>query len=114
MFLATLATLNFSLALFVGLLSTPLSFVGPSLSDSEGSGDQKSWIRKAFSVVTLQIVSPPVVLWIVSWAAGVKIADILAEASFGWNVNGMRTQVVIWCVWWPAWLTGSVLASLQI
>ena len=111
MFLATLATLNFSLSLFVGLLSTPLSFANPSLSEFEGSGDQNPWIKKGFSTVTLQILSPPVVLWVVSWATGAGVADILAEASFGWNVNGMRTQVVIWCVWWPAWLTGSILAS---
>jgi len=31
---------------------------------------------------------------------GVGIEGVLREASFGWWVSG---QVVVWCVWWPAW-----------
>jgi glycosylphosphatidylinositol transamidase len=34
---------------------------------------------------------------------------VLKEAAFGWDVWGMTTQVVVWCVWWPAWLVGMVL-----
>ncbi len=34
---------------------------------------------------------------------------MLKEAAFGWDVWGMNTQVVVWCVWWPAWVTGMVL-----
>jgi glycosylphosphatidylinositol transamidase len=33
---------------------------------------------------------------------------LLKEASFGWNVWGMYTPVVVWCLWWPAWLVGMV------
>lgn len=34
---------------------------------------------------------------------------VLKEAAFGWDVWGMNTQVVVWCVWWPAWIQGMVL-----
>ena len=111
MFLATLATLNFSLSLFVGLLSTPLSFIGPSVYSPDEEDTSQSRSRRTISSIVLQILSPPVVLWLASWSCGAGVSDILAEAAFGWKVNGLWTQVVIWCVWWPAWLTASVLVS---
>ena len=37
------------------------------------------------------------------------IQDLLTQAAFGWDVWGMNTQVVVWCVWWPAWLVGGIL-----
>ena len=37
------------------------------------------------------------------------IGEVLKEAAFGWDVWGMNTQVVVWCVWWPAWVVGMVL-----
>jgi len=99
MFLSSLATLNFSLALIVGLLSSPLSFVRPAG-------------RVAWSV-PLAIISPPAVLALTT--AVVKdgglapVGDVLREAAFGWNVMGMYTPVVVWCVWWPAWLVGNLV-----
>lgn len=39
------------------------------------------------------------------------MALVLREASFGWHVNGVWTLVVVWCVWWPAWLVGAVLSA---
>ena len=110
MFLATLATLNFSLSLFVGLLSTPLSFTGPS-PDEKQPTSTRSRTRRAISTLVLLLLSPPVVFYLASWACGARVGDVLAEAAFGWRVNGLWTQVVVWCVWWPAWLTGSVLVS---
>jgi glycosylphosphatidylinositol transamidase len=44
-----------------------------------------------------------------SWYWDLRIEEILKQAAFGWDVWGMNTQVVVWCVWWPAWLTGMVL-----
>lgn len=111
MFLATLATLNFSLSLFVGLLSTPLSFIGPTL---DSSGSEVSRKRNILATIGLQILSPPAVLWSLSWSSGTSISYMLSSAAFGWKVNGMWTQVVVWCIWWPAWLTGSVLTSVRL
>ena len=110
MFLATLATLNFSLSLFVGLLSTPLSFTGYSFSYSVDAKEVfPSPARKYVSILVLQLLSPTVVVWAVCYMWGVDLGEMLAEAAFGWKVNGLWTQVVIWCIWWPAWMLGGVL-----
>ena len=109
MFLATLATLNFSLSLFVGLLATPLSFLGKASYIPKGEDGALSQKQKLVSTAVLQIMSPPVVLCLVSLLSKSSVTALLAEAAFGWKVNGMWTQVVIWCIWWPAWLVGSVL-----
>jgi glycosylphosphatidylinositol transamidase len=99
MFLSSLATLNFSLALIVGLLSSPLSFVRPA--------------RHVAWSVPLAIISPPAVLALTAavWKHGglTAIGDVLREAAFGWDVMGMYTPVVVWCVWWPAWLVGNLV-----
>jgi glycosylphosphatidylinositol transamidase len=100
MFLSSLATLNFSLAFLVGLLSSPLTWIQP-LPDRP--------IIKVLLAILLVMMSPTVVLVGTSWAWGLGIGDVLKEAAFGWDVWGMNTQVVVWCVWWPAWVIGGVL-----
>lgn len=122
MFLATLATLNFSLAFLIGLLASPLSFIGPSLSPPSPSPSASSSVgpanksnsgqtKKYAGSILLQTLSPPVVAWVVCAWSGVDMGELLAEAAFGWKVSGLWTQVVVWCVWWPAWLVGAVLAN---
>lgn len=100
MFLSSLATLNFSLAFLVGLLASPLTFMEPWPSNIAMRGI--SW------VVTV-LVSPPVILCLGAVYSGLGVGYVLKEAAFGWDVFGMYTAVVIWCVWWPAWLVGSTL-----
>ena len=100
MFLSSLATLNFSLAFLVGLLSSPLTYIQP-VPDRP--------IIKILLVPLLAVISPTVVLAATSWAWGLGIGHVLKEAAFGWDVWGMNTQVVVWCVWWPAWVVGGVL-----
>lgn len=107
MFLSSLATLNFSLSLMVGLLSSPLSFVRP-------------WPRlpamRWVSSALLHLVAPTAVLagWSAYWhgveggLGGDGVGEVLREAAFGWRVWGMYTSVVVWGVWWPAWLVGAV------
>jgi len=100
MFLSSLATLNFSLALIIGLLSAPLSFVRPISS------------HPAVALVAgllLSLLTPGAVLAAGSWYWDVDVVMLLREAAFGWCVWGMRTGVVVWCVWWPAWLIGVVV-----
>lgn len=114
MFLATLATLNFSLAFLVGLLSTPLSFIGSSSSSNNDGRDPPRRTGIAVKVlwsVLLQLLSPPVVVFAACRVWGVDVGEVLAEAAFGWRVSGLWSQVVVWCVWWPAWLVGSVVVS---
>lgn len=98
MALSTLATLNFSLAFLVGLLASPLSFVQAPKSPA------MRWLLTA----GLNLVAPTVIVYAGAWAWDISVAEILKEASFGWNVWGMYTAVVIWCLWWPAWVVGVV------
>ena len=98
MSVATLATLNFSLAFLVGLLATPFTFVRTS---------RNIWIKLGLAGV-LTAIAPPVLLYSSSQFFGLSVSDILEEASFGWNVWGMYTSIVVWCVWWPAWVLGMV------
>ncbi|KFY33420.1 hypothetical protein V494_07634 [Pseudogymnoascus sp. VKM F-4513 (FW-928)] len=100
MFLSSLATLNFSLALLVGLLASPLTYVQPLA--------KKPLIAVAV-VVLINLLAPTVVLCIGSsyWALSIK--EILTEAAFGYDVWGMTTQFVVWFVWWPAWIVGAVV-----
>ena len=112
MFLATLATLNFSLAFLVGLLASPLSFAGqpfPTTSSEHSVSGGK--VRKIFMTLLLQLLSPPVVMLAACkvWEVGVEV--VLAEAAFGWKAHGLWTQVVVWCIWWPAWIVGGVVCS---
>ncbi|KAH6606307.1 hypothetical protein Trco_005460 [Trichoderma cornu-damae] len=95
--LATLSILNFSLAFLVGLLATPLTFVQPTRNLAN------RWILAILLILT----SPPVVISSTAWTSGVALSEVLKAASLGWNVWGMYTPIVIWCVWWPAWLIGA-------
>lgn len=104
LYLSSLATLNFSLAFLIGLLATPLTFIYPTPSTTA-----LKFILKAMLALLLTVIAPTAVLVIGSWALGWSIEDVLAEAAYGWDVWGMNTQVVVWCVWWPAWVIGGIL-----
>ncbi|KAI1412696.1 Glycosylphosphatidylinositol:protein transamidase, GAA1 component [Hypoxylon sp. FL1857] len=104
MFLSSLATLNFSLAFIIGLLSSPLSFTQPWPSSPVA--------RYAYSVF-LHALSPPAVVLVGSLLGGVSVQDVLREAAFGWHVWGLYTPLVVWCVWWPAWLVGELIVLGQ-
>lgn len=100
MFLSSLATLNFSLALLVGLFASPLTYARP----------WPRWpvVRHLVSTL-LAAVAPNAVLVAGAVYWRIDVSTILREAAFGWDVWGMYTAVVVWCVWWPAWLVGSVI-----
>jgi len=105
LFLSTLATLNFSLAFLVGLLCIPLSFVSRMPS--------KPALAAILSLM-LNLVSPPMVLFAGCRFWDIPVQKVLMEAAFGWHVWGMWTQVVVWCVWWPAWVVGVFLVASSI
>jgi len=100
MFLSSLATLNFSLAFLIGLLAAPLAHLQPL--------PNLSYLKVPLSVLTA-IFSPMAVLFGGCWYWGLSAGDVLQEAAYGWDVWGMYTQLVVWCVWWPAWLVGGIL-----
>ncbi len=122
MFLSTLATLNFSLAFLVGLLASPLSFIpAPHPTDSTNhdakQGNQGSEAKRLIiflSWIAWQLLSPQALLYFWCKYTGTSAADILVRAAFGWHVWRMWIPVVIWCVWWPASLIGSILLWTSI
>jgi glycosylphosphatidylinositol transamidase len=61
------------------------------------------------ATVAMNAISPPAVLFAGAAYWGVGVRDVLREAAVAWHVCGTWTQVVVWCVWWPAWLAGSVV-----
>ncbi|RYF37631.1 MAG: hypothetical protein EOO38_25965, partial [Cytophagaceae bacterium] len=101
MFLAALATLNFSLSFLIGVLTTPLSFVRKSSSAA------LTWLQLALLVVLNPIM-------VAQWSTkllGVNLADVLTLAATGWHVWGLWTQVVVWLVWLPAWIVGATVVA---
>ncbi|KAI1340668.1 Glycosylphosphatidylinositol:protein transamidase, GAA1 component [Xylariaceae sp. FL0016] len=114
MFLSSLATLNFSLAFLAGTLSSPLSFTRPWSDNSPA--------RYGYTAL-LALCSPPTIvlagsMWFSAATGGnLGLIDglsvVLQEAAFGWDIWGMYTPLIVWCVWWPAWLVGSVVVLGQ-
>lgn len=98
MALATLATLNFSLAFIIGVLAAPVSFMGLS------NNPALKWL----SAAALTLIAPTTIIYSAAQAYGLDIGYVLTEASFGWNVWGMYTPVAVWGIWWPAWTIGMV------
>jgi glycosylphosphatidylinositol transamidase len=95
----------------VGLLCAPLSFV------KRINPQTKAALRYPIAILgllALNVLSPPAVLIGACWFSGVSVEVVLTQAAFGWNVWGMWTQVVVWCVWWPAWVVGCVLLGSSV
>ena len=122
MALAALATLNFSLALIVGLLSAPLVFVRPlagaraeagTSKGKEGRVTEKGMARlvAASWLVLLALISPTTVVLVGARLAPGGLDAVLRVAGFGWWVWRLWTPVVVWLVWWPAWCVGGVAVA---
>ncbi|RDW73883.1 hypothetical protein BP5796_07325 [Coleophoma crateriformis] len=95
MFLSSLATLNFSLAFLVGLFAAPLTYIQPLPGRP---------ILVTVLSLLINVLAPTAVILAGVFAWELNLGEVLKEAAFGWDIWGMNTQVVVWCVWWPAWL----------
>ncbi|KAK3117151.1 Glycosyl phosphatidyl inositol protein transamidase complex subunit [Teratosphaeriaceae sp. CCFEE 6253] len=127
--LATLATLNFSLAFLLGIAAAPLNFIHPLPSPSSSTLDTlphavtRALGPRVARVVELCLrvlvrgvwvglwcaVSPPIVLF---WVCGVLHRDpgwVMLEMARGWQAQGVYTGFVVWVVWWPAWVVGGLV-----
>lgn len=103
----------------IGLLCAPLTFINrlnpsPSPSPDQAKKPALSAITSTASLLVLNLLSPPVVLLAGCWYAGVDVESVLTQAAFGWDVWGMWTQVVVWGVWWPAWVVGCALVGVDL
>lgn len=114
--LSTWATINFSLALIVGLLAAPLSFIRP-VSLGSSSTEPNAILNIAYSVIcslAWVITSPPMALFTLSWYVGKDITWMLVEIAKGWAAQGVWSILVIWSVWWPAWVLGGIVLFSSI
>lgn len=82
----------------VGVLASPLTFVQPC----------KTNLSKFSITGLLSVIAPPVVIYTLARLSDIPILELLREASFGWNVWAMYTPIVVWCIWWPAWLIAMI------
>lgn len=119
--LSTLATLNFSLALVIGLVCSPLSFIRPlpnlpkrsSLKTVDDAHDFVRNLSMILPATTFFLLSSPLIL---TYGLNMKVVHdlkwILLEMIKGWSAQGVWTSLVVWGVWWPSWVVGlSVLLS---
>ncbi|KAF1946702.1 Glycosylphosphatidylinositol:protein transamidase, GAA1 component [Clathrospora elynae] len=104
MFLAALATLNFSLSVLIGVACVPLSFVRRSTNMG----------INAVQLGMLALLNPCMVVQIGTKLLGGNLAEILVTAAQGWHIWGLWTQVVVWLVWFPAWIACSVVVASGI
>lgn len=119
--LSTLATINFSLSLVIGLICAPLNFIRPlphlpSRASLKTADDMHSFLENfavCLPATALFIgVAPPVVGWGVNMYFANEVLWTLMEMARGWIAQGVWTSLVLWGVWWPAWvLGGSVMLS---
>jgi len=109
LFLTVLATLNFSLSMFLGISCTPLAFVD-RIPGSRGLA--------AFEYAVLVIMSPVGAAVALGgyeyFITGQEDALIewLSRLAFAWNIWGSWGVIGgVLCVWWPAWITASTLVA---
>ncbi|KAK2802135.1 hypothetical protein FQN50_007499 [Emmonsiellopsis sp. PD_5] len=112
LFLSTLATLNFSLSLMTGLLCTPLTYIGHIQKSTKTP--TITILLSLLALLFMNILSPTTLLLAACRYWQIPVSTVLTEAAFGWDVWGMWTQVVVCCVWWPAWLCGCLLVASSV
>jgi GPI-anchor transamidase subunit GAA1 len=110
LFLTVLATLNFSLSMFLGLACAPIAFVDRVPGRS---------LLAATQYLLLLVFSPVgVAVAAAGYASQVlgqqeALDEWLVRFAFGWNVWGnWGVPLGVFCVWWPAWtVAATVVAS---
>lgn len=105
-----MATLNFSLALVVGVLASPLCFVRPlPVEWSAGPWARQYWLVAGLASLGLVAASPPVVLYVLNGIAVKDVGWMLVEMAKGWSAQGAWTCFVVWSIWWPAWMLSALV-----
>lgn len=109
LFLTVLATLNFSLSMFLGITCVPLAFVDRTRGNS------------ALAIVQYLMLIAMSPMGVAAGIGGYGIlvlgrddvlVDWLARFAFGWNVWGSwGVPVGVLCIWLPAWVVGATLVA---
>lgn len=109
LFLTVLATVNFSLSIFLGIVCAPLAFVDRGRSKP---------VLALVQYVILAVMSP---MGLAAGLAGYGLVmtgrdDLLVQwlqrLAFGWNVWwSWGVPVGVMCIWLPAWIVGATLVA---
>jgi GPI-anchor transamidase subunit GAA1 len=108
LFLTVLATLNFSLSIFLGIVCMPLAFVDRTPSSPK---------LAAVQCMLLAVMSPMgVAAGLGVYGLSVGQDDILVHwlqrLAFGWNVWGSwGVPIGVLCIWLPAWIVQATLVA---
>lgn len=43
------------------------------------------------------------------WRWKIGLNELLVRAAWGREVEGVVTGLLVWCVWWPAWVIGAMV-----
>lgn len=84
----------------MGLVASPLSFVP--------AAPKNAALRWAW-VGLLYLLAPTTVWYTTASLRGLDLEGLLTESARGWDISGVYIPIVIWCVWWPAWLVGTAV-----
>ena len=58
------------------------------------------------TAVFFSMLSPPIGLCALNAYFGNEMGWTLFEVAKGWAAQGVWTSLVVWGVWWPAWVLG--------
>lgn len=94
----------------------PASQAGPeseSESAPESASAATSISRRIITFAAariLDLLNPVVVLWLLTVRnTHVDLDQVLAESALAWHVSGVRTGLVLWCVYWPSLIIGGAV-----
>jgi glycosylphosphatidylinositol transamidase len=91
LFLTTIAMLNFSLSLTLGLFTMPLSWIRPGMSLPRG-------------LMLLLLGCPLSGLYVLSGVRGIPVGELVEGLLWAWSGLHVWTWVAIVGFWLPAWL----------
>lgn len=99
MFLSAIATVNFPLSLFIGIIAFPITFMGPT---------QHKIVQILIRVTLLVFTSPMSILYLFCVLTGMDWKDLVVDITFGYEWLHVWTPLAIFGVWWPAYFLTSV------
>lgn len=102
MFLSAIATINFPLALAIGMIAFPTCFIGPA---------QTKLTQIVTRVTLLIFTSPMSVLYLYCTFAGADWRIVIVDFVFGYEWQHVWTPIVIFGVWWPVYFLSSIVVS---
>lgn len=99
MFLSAIATVNFPLSLFIGIVAFPITFIRPT---------EHKIAQILVRVALLVFTSPMSILYLFCAFTGMDWRELIMDVMFGYEWLHAWTPLAIFGVWWPAYFLTSV------